>query len=458
MKPVVFDLPRGLTPNRAWSCFARDEAIAFLDSHPGYGSLSRYSIIGLDPWLTFRAWPGHCQVNGIAVADDAWAVLERLLADNRNEPLDGLPITGGAIGSIAYDAGFSLNRLETPDRALNLAGPDCPWISFDFYDTYLVFDSVTGQNRLLLTGRLNRPDVRRDQILSRLEQVPDNQTGQALRSAPKAGLQIPAAADYMARVETIREHIRQGDVYIANLTHVFESSSEQPAHSLYDRLRRINPAPFAAFVRQGDLEILSSSPERLLSIDRDGHLVTRPIKGTRARSRDMVQDEAFMRELIASDKDRAELLMITDLERNDLSRVCRPESVRVSAHFTLETYPQVYHLSSTVEGDLETGISPVSALLACFPGGSISGAPKASAMQILDRLETSARSLYTGCLGYFSFDGQTDFSILIRTAFKTGSRLFYGAGGGITWESDPRAEYEEMLLKAEAFRQLIEEG
>jgi branched-subunit amino acid aminotransferase/4-amino-4-deoxychorismate lyase len=284
---------------------------------------------------------------------------------------------------------------------------------------------------------------------------------------------LPDQDSYLARIEAIRELIRLGEVYIANLTHQLTASTAESAETLYARLRQLNPAPFSAFLRQGHVEILSASPERFIQIRpadirtsdqqiRDqGPLLPRtittyPIKGTRPRGDDAVSDAQNALDLLASGKDRSELLMIVDLERNDLSRICLPDSIVVPELFRLETYPTVHHLVATVQGLLRGEISAVDALKACFPGGSITGAPKIAAMRIIDQLELQARYLYTGCLGYFSLDGQSDFNILIRSIIKQGQSVSYGSGGGITWESHAVDEYDEMLVKAKSFRQVMQ--
>ncbi len=450
MQTLIEDWGSGLTADQVWAVLQGDSAIAFLDSRPGYGQLGRYSIFGLNPWQRLRVTPEGCWLDGHLVDEEPFALLERLLTEHRTTPIPGLPIHGGCIGTIAYDTGFVLNELPLPFRA---AASGLPLMSFDFYDNFLVFDHDKDHVIAVACGQLAPAADSLRQLRDRLaEGAPKPMP----RGFPVVTLPLPPEADYCAKVEAVREHIRRGDVYITNLTHTFTVQSEEPAHLLYSRLRRVNPAPFAAFVRQDQLEIVSASPERLLRVDADGRVVTRPIKGTRPRGRDAAEDLRNATELLDSGKDRSELLMITDLERNDLSKVCLPDSVRVDELFTLETYPTVLHLTAQVSGRLRPDISAVAALKACSPGGSITGAPKVAAMQIIDGLEDQARGLYTGCMGYFSCDGQADFSILIRTAVKQGSTITYGAGGGITWESDAAAEYREMLIKAESFRQIME--
>jgi para-aminobenzoate synthetase component I len=468
MQPLTAPIQTPLTAYGAFCLFEPEGPVAFLESLPGYGRLSRYSILGLHPYRTLRGWPGRCLVDGRETTEDALDVLEKLLATEANQPVPGLPFSGGCIGYIGYDAGFPLVELATPERAAQAAQAGRPTVGFDFYDNYLIFDHQSGQVTALACGYLEDAAVSLQRLAKRLgDAVVLPNTTAAARRLPLGGvsggalndLAIPAPAVYQAKVEAIRELIRQGEVYIANLTQQLSGQSEETAAVLYDRLRRINPAPFTAFIRQETLEIVSASPERFIQIgpDASGHrsIETCPIKGTRRRGRTPDEDTVNAKELLASEKDRSELLMIVDLERNDISRICRPESVTVEDLFRLETYPTVFHLVATVRGILRDDVSAVAAVKACFPGGSITGAPKVAAMQIIDALEDQPRGLYTGCLGYLSLDGQTDLNIIIRTLVKQGRTISYGSGGGITWESDAAAEFQEMLDKAASFMTIM---
>lgn len=447
-------VPAGLTSDAAWTVFRRDQNVAFLDSRPGYSD-SQWSIIALEPYLTLRAYPDRCEINGQIVEGDAWQLLEQILSSNRLEPLPALPLHGGCIGFVSYDAGFWPNSLPLPPRAAAKAAEGYPLMSFVFYDCMILFNHQDATVFLRVCGQ-NRPvDESLGWLRARLLEPPAEPVS---AGSAQARIDFPTEHEWVQKVEELREQIRLGEVYIANLTSQFNAESDIAGDELYDRLRRFNPAPMAAFIRQGPLEIISSSPERLLRIDAAGYVETRPIKGTRPRGNNPRQDSDNAAELLDSGKDRSELLMITDLERNDLSRVCTADSVIVRDLFRLETYPAVFHLTATVTGRLKPGISPVECLRVCFPGGSITGAPKAAAMKIIDHLESQPRSLYTGSLGYFSLDGRADHNILIRTAVKLGRQISYGAGGGITWESDPVAEYQEMLLKAAAFERMLTKG
>jgi para-aminobenzoate synthetase component 1 len=250
-------------------------------------------------------------------------------------------------------------------------------------------------------------------------------------------------------------YIIDGDIYIANMTRRIHVKSRIDPYEFFCRLRRENPSPFGAYLDYGHAQIICASPERFLLL-KDGLVSTRPIKGTRPRGKTPPEDEALRQELIDSEKDRSELLMIVDLERNDLSRVCELDSVEVTELFALEEYATVFHLVSTVKGRLASDNDVCDLLESAFPGGSITGAPKHRAIQIIDELENSARGLYTGSIGYIGLDGSCDMNIVIRTAVFDGSSYEIGVGGGITAESDVIAEYDETSQKAKALLSALE--
>jgi para-aminobenzoate synthetase component 1 len=233
-----------------------------------------------------------------------------------------------------------------------------------------------------------------------------------------------------------------------------KSATNKSSYEIYRDLRQINPAPFSSYLKLESFEIISSSPECFLKLE-NKRVETRPIKGTRPRGETEEQDEQNRLELINSEKDRAELLMIVDLQRNDLSKVCKPGSVKVTELFKLEEYSTVFHLVSTVEGQLKDEVDSLECMKQCFPGGSITGTPKIRAMEIIDELEGIKRGIYTGCIGYFGFDGNADFNIAIRTIIKRGNEVSFGVGGGITWDSEEAAEYQETLDKAKALMRVV---
>jgi len=260
--------------------------------------------------------------------------------------------------------------------------------------------------------------------------------------------------DYEAAIEKVLRYIEAGDCYQVNLSHRFSAPLPCPPRELYHRLRSVSPAPFAAYLDCGDHQVLSSSPELFLRVA-DGVVDTQPIKGTRPRGRTPEEDAAAAAELLSSAKDAAELLMIVDLERNDLGRVCRYGTVHVPELRRLESYANVHHLIATVRGELRPEVTPLQALRAAFPGGSITGAPKIRAMQIIEELEPFRRGVYTGAIGWVDGHGRAEWNIAIRTMVVQGETVYLHAGGGIVADSDPGAEYEETLAKARGMLQAL---
>lgn len=261
--------------------------------------------------------------------------------------------------------------------------------------------------------------------------------------------------DYKGAIDRMIQYIIEGDIYIANMTRQLTIESPKAPYEVFRTLRKNNPSPFGGFFNYGNFQVVAASPERFLKV-KDHHIVTRPIKGTRKRGETPEEDALLRAELEASEKDKSELLMIVDLERNDLNRVSMPGSVKVTELFTVEEYATVFHLISNVEGDLKPELTVMDLIEAAFPGGSITGAPKLRAMEIIDELEHSSRNLYTGSMGYLSLSGDCDLNIVIRTAVYQDGVYHLGVGGGITCESDLEFEYEETLQKAKALLQAME--
>ena len=274
--------------------------------------------------------------------------------------------------------------------------------------------------------------------------------------------------NYLRAVECAKQYINAGDIYQVNLSQRFQTQIETSPYEIYKRLRKINPAPFSCYLRFDNKYIISSSPERFLSlrstldstVKHSGSIVrniqTRPIKGTRPRSKDENINAKMKEDLLSSEKDNAELAMIVDLERNDLGRVCKYNTVKVTEKKELEEHPTVYHLVATIEGELHSRYDSIDLLKATFPGGSITGAPKVRAMQIIDELEPTKRSVYTGAIGYLSFNGNIDFNIAIRTFLAKDDHIYFQVGGGIVADSNPEDEYEETLHKAKALIDTLE--
>jgi len=266
-----------------------------------------------------------------------------------------------------------------------------------------------------------------------------------------------AREDYIQTVLKAKEYIAAGDIYQVNISQRFSAKISDPSFELYKRLRVLNPAPFAAYLDFGGVVVISSSPERFLRIS-DRSVETRPIKGTRPRGKDELEDERLKHELLKSTKDKAELIMIVDLERNDLGRVCEYGTVSVPEIITIETYATVFHLVSTITGRLKEDKDHIDCIKACFPGGSITGAPKIRSMEIIDELEPTQRKIYTGSIGYIGFNRQTDLNIVIRTMLYCDGTVHFQVGGGIVADSDPALEYEETLHKGKALIEAIRQG
>jgi para-aminobenzoate synthetase component 1 len=259
---------------------------------------------------------------------------------------------------------------------------------------------------------------------------------------------------YIQAIKKAKDYIRKGDIYQVNLSQRFKTQTTYLASEIYENLRKISPSFFSAFLDCGDFQILSSSPEGFLRLDKD-YVLTRPMKGTRPRSLDKNLDKRLKKELLKSPKDKAELMMIVDLERNDLGKVCNYYSVKVESLRSLEEYSTVFQTTATIKGILHKDKDRIDLIKACFPGGSITGCPKVRAMEIIEELEPNPRGIYTGSLGYLSFSGNMDLNILIRTILKKEDKVYFGVGGGIVADSQPENEYAETLVKAKAMMQAL---
>ena len=351
-----------------------------------------------------------------------------------------LPFAGGAVGLFGYELGRHLER--APRRHAGAAGE----MAVGIYDVVAGFDLAEQKAWVVASDASARGKAER--LAAELETAP---VLAAPSSAPPVEIHPELErADYIERVARVIDYIGAGDIFQANFTQRFiaERPDGYSAFDLYRRLRALNPAPFAAFLNCGeDLSVVTASPERFLRLDRLGQIEARPIKGTRRRAADPAEDARAAAELAASVKDRAENLMITDLLRNDIGRVAELGSVTVSALQAVESYATLHHLVSVVEARLRPGLGPVELLRATFPGGSITGAPKVRAMEIIDELEPAPRGPYCGAIGWIGFDGAMDTSIVIRSVSLTRERIVAQAGGAIVADSDPEGEYAEMMAK-----------
>jgi len=426
---------------------ARHPWAVFLDSGFPYSDQGRYDILSAEPHTTLTTLQGVTRIdNGRGVEEhqgNPLALLRPLLRRDPAVPAD-LPFSGGAIGYFGYDLAWSLQGLGLPPPT---GEPTLPEMAVGLYDWAVVVDHQQQQSWLVAeTGEATR------NRLALLEQAA--QEAPPLR--PTGPLQTePERAAYGAAFRRVQHYIHEGDCYQVNLARRFRVTVEGDPWAGYRLLRRRNPAPFGAYLNTPYGQVLSGSPERFLRL-RGEQVETRPIKGTRPRAKDPQRDLELREDLRRHPKDRAENLMIVDLLRNDLGKCCRPGSIRVEGFCELESFATVHHLTSTIRGRLVPGADALDLLQAAFPGGSITGAPKRRAMQIIHELEPFRRGLYCGSIGYLDRNGDMDTNIAIRTLVVREGQLYFWAGGGIVADSDEEGEYQETLHKARAFIDFLE--
>jgi anthranilate synthase component 1 len=460
-KEIIADMQ---TPVSAFLKIAEHSDYAFLlESVEGGEHLGRYSFLGKDPFLVLRARAGQTIVDsaGSSATSDQPFVdkLREVMAAFQSPAVPGLPrFTGGAVGYLGYDAAAWFEPLkqrpatETEDEA-----------AFMLFDTVLAFDHV--RHRILIIANAR---IAGDQELEALYQFAcakieflQRELERALSKTPTNGAQPLEVTSNLTReefevlVRMAKEHIAAGDIFQVVLSQRFETSITADAFTVYRALRHVSPSPYMYFLRIGDRSIVGSSPEMLVRVE-GRRVETHPIAGTRRRGRTEEEDALLADELRRSEKERAEHVMLVDLGRNDVGRVAQYGSVRVPTYMALERYSHVMHLVSVVEGKLDDRFDRLDALVSCFPAGTVSGAPKVRAMEIIAELENRRRSVYAGAVGYLDFAGNLDFCITIRTVLIEQGRAFVQAGAGIVADSNPRAEYEETREKARAVIQALE--
>ena len=504
MRPIIQEIDSETTPEGLIEKLRGRGGAILLRSHPHDSAQARYSFVAAEPFLTFRSFGSRCEIRSASGTQwqfgNPWAVLDGLMA--RYEILDEVDLPfplGGCFGFWGYDLkNFVEPRLSR--RAVDdLELPDC---CVGFHDSLVVFDHQLHKTWIVSTGLAADGSRERAQAVNAFDawnerlaakepggslaeadaETPDRMSTQGVsrpewkfpergcvgdqpRSAGAFSLAeaqaepgLPQGAltsnltreEFIARVERAQRYIRSGDIYQVNLSQRLSTLWTSGGWDLYRRLADISPAPFSAWLDCGDFQIASSSPERFLKLS-GPHIETRPIKGTRPRSNDPDEDARLAFELQTSEKERAELVMITDLLRNDLGRICEFGSVKVPDLLRLERFAQVQHLVSTVEGRLRPDVTHFNAFASCFPGGSITGAPKIRAMEIIDELEPVTRGPYTGGIGYLGFNRESQLNIAIRTAVCAHERAWFHVGAGIVADSDPAAEHDETLAKAAGF-------
>ena len=495
MRPLIQEIPTAHTPESLVETLGGAAGVVLLRSALFESPHARYSFVTAEPFLTFRSSGSRCEITQPATHSppqvqfgNPWHLLDALMS--RYELLDEIDLPfplGGCFGYWGYDL-KNFVEPKLPRRAVNdLELPDC---HVGFYDSLVVFDHHLGKVCIVSTGLAADGSRAERRAWERMEwwrsrvagegarfeksfqySVFSEQTVQgdfthhasritqtemgASRSVEAAPAGIGAVShstrsEFLAAVARAQRYIRAGDIYQVNLSHRLAVPFAESGWQLFERLAAVSPAPFAAFLDCGEFQLASSSPELFLRLS-GPHITTRPIKGTRPRSPDATRDAQLAYELQTSPKELAELVMITDLLRNDLGRVCEFGSVQVPELARLERFPQVQHLVSTIEGRLRPEATHFRAFASCFPGGSITGAPKFRAMEIIDELEPLARGPYTGCHGYLGFNRESQLSISIRTAIRQAGHAYFQVGAGIVADSIPAAEYEETLAKGRGF-------
>ena len=490
MRPLIQEIQTAHTPESLVEQLCGEGGVVLLRSSSFDSPQARYSFVAANPFLTFRSFGSRCEIRRSAEHCSAspgpnsreamlrapaqtqfgnpWHILDALMS--RFELLEEIDLPfplGGAFGYWGYDL-KNFTEPKLPRRAVNdLELPDC---HVGFYDSLVVFDHRLGKVCIVSTG-LNadgsRSEVRvktqlgfweirlQNPVFSRKDAKTQNL--ERLRAiAPLREISSNLSRDqFISKVQRAQRYIRAGDIYQVNLSQRLTAQCNFTGWEFFEKLGAVSPAPFSAFLNCGEFQIASSSPEQFLRMS-GSHIQTRPIKGTRPRNADPTRDAQLAYELQTSAKELAELVMITDLLRNDLGKVCEYGSVQVPELAKLEKFAQVQHLISTVEGRLRNDITHFAAFASCFPGGSITGAPKFRAMEIIDELEPISRGPYCGAMGYLGFNRESQLNIAIRTAICRDGIAHFNVGAGIVADSDPAAEYDETLAKAAGFLAALE--
>ena len=433
-----------------------------------YAELGRYSFVGSQPFLIFRSKGTNLQLDwGDRIeqrSGNPFDALREILNRFQSQPLPAdLPFIGG-VGYFGYPLRCFIEELPSTTHD-DLKLPDC---YFAFYATIVAFDHLSNTVYLCRSDGGESYADRHQQQVERLRSILQSEThcsqhrSEVLRFNFSDFTKYPirsnfSKTDYLSTVQRAKAYIASGDIYQVNLSQRLSTSTDLPPAELYACLRQLSPVPYGAYLHCGDFHILSASPERFLHFSPSCRTVeTRPIKGTRPRGLTPELDRKLATELLHSEKDLAELLMIVDLERNDLGRVCEIASIHVPERVALESYSNIHHLVATVRGTLRSDADRIDLLKSCFPGGSITGAPKIRAMELIDELEPTNRGVYTGAIGYFGFDGTMDLNIAIRTCILKEGRAYFHVGGGIVADSEPEAEYQETLDKASSWMAVLE--
>lgn len=467
---IIEKLEFNITIEDFYNIYAQKPHTVILDSSMK-NQYGKYSILAFEPFMLFKSKglsvqviKNNCIENHTTNPIDFLKKLLKRYKTNSNQNI--LPFNHGCIGFFSYDLGRFFEEL--PEDTID--DKDIPDIYLGFYDCAIIFDHAKNTQYLSVssaniddaddcpdccgtTENINsilkkRADETKISIAQEIDKLNSKKnTDLYSQNIDAINLKSNHTKDsYCLMVKKAREYIQNGDIYQVNLSQRFEIEYPHDPYNLFVKLREICPTPFSAFLNFGNIKVISASPERFIKI-KDNIIETRPIKGTRPRGKTPIEDTILRNELINSKKDMAELTMITDLLRNDIGKVCKIGSVTVEKLFEIEEYTNVFHLVSTIKGELRDNIDVTDCLKATFPGGSITGAPKIRAMEIIEEQEPTKRNIYTGSIGYIDFSGNADLNIVIRTVVIKDNKAFYSVGGGIVWDSDEVSEYQETLYK-----------
>ena len=452
---LIVDLPYKSDSAELFDRLADEPWSAFLDSSQPANTTGRYDIIVSRPSIRITTKNKKTKIQkwseSFTIPDDPFVILNEYLSmpkKNNNK----IPFIGGALGFFSYDLGRYIERIPS----LAIDDMDLPDMAIGMYSWAVIVDHKNKKSMLI--G--DKTDINTKRNWNDLKKLFTTQSGKKNRSEFSVKTRVSSnmtKESYVEAFNKVKTYIRKGDCYQINLAQRFTAEVEGNAWLAYQALRKINPSPFSAYLNYPNFQVLSNSPEQFLSV-KNNVVQTKPIKGTRPRSRNKYKDQELIQELISSKKDRAENVMIVDLLRNDISKNCAFGSVKAPKLFDIESFPNVHHMVSTISGRLRNECTAIDLLRGCFPGGSITGAPKVRSMEIIEELEPHRRGIYCGAIGYIGCNGNMNTNIAIRTLIQKDQRMYFYAGGGIVFDSNPFVEYQETFDKATAMLELLDMG
>ncbi len=462
--PVYTELLADMdTPISIFKKVCHQENTYLLESVEGGENLARYSFIGLEPFLRYYFTGGTGIIEDgegqVQITGEPLDLLKDIMDRYQAPKIDGLPrFYGGAVGYFGYDLVRYVEKLPST-TTIDLDLPDCHFI---LTRLVLIFDHVKHKVKIVVntepgsdpTGAYYHALSHINSVKKLIGQPQVPVSAAAPTAAPNGFVSNMTKEEFIKKVEMAKEYIKAGDIFQVVLSQRLKMPLQGDPFDIYRTLRTVNPAPYLYYLNFGGTVIIGSSPEMLIRVE-DGVIQTRPIAGTRPRSRTPAEDLALEKELLADEKEKAEHVMLVDLGRNDLGRVCNYGSIEISGFMEIERYSHVMHIVSTVSGQLQPGVSSFDALKACFPAGTVSGAPKVRAMEIIEELEPTRRGVYAGAIGYFAFTGNMDTCITIRTILVHQGMTYVQAGAGIVADSQPEREYDETINKAKALMETL---